>query len=148
MFKSNFTDAEWQTVLFAPLWAFHAVAGADRKVDPKEGAALAKELTEAALYKDDFAREVLGALASGIATIMPAYAADRRSVVEGLREAAQILDAKMTAGGADGLKKAIFLVCLSTARAAGPIFGGKVSKEERATIALVATILHIPVPTA
>src|SRR5450759_1481160 len=148
MFRSNFTDAEWQTVLFAPLWAFSMVAGADRKIEPKEMAALLKELSEAALYKDEFAREVLATLASDHATIMPAYAADRRTVVDGLREAAQILDAKMPGGGADGLKNAILLVCISTAKAAGPMFGDKVSKEEKAAIVLVATMLRITVPTA
>jgi hypothetical protein len=148
MFRSKFTDAEWQTVLFAPLWAFSAVAGVDRQVDAKEAAALTKELAEAALYKDEFTREVLSALASDPATIMPAYAADRRTVVDGLREAAQILDARMPGGGGDRLKNAILLVCINTAKAAGPIFGDKVSKEEKAAIVLVATMLRIPVPTA
>jgi hypothetical protein len=147
MFRSSFTDAEWRTVLFAPLWAFTVVAGADKKVDPKEAAALFKELSEASLYKDLFAREVLGALASDVATIMAAYAADRRTVVDGLREAAQLLDAKMPGGGGDGLKAAILLVCVNTAKAAGPIIGAKVSKEERGAIALVATLLRIAVPT-
>lgn len=147
MYRSNFTDAEWRTVLFAPLWAFTAVAGADKKVDPKEAAALLKELSEAALYKDAFAREVLQSIAADVTTIMPAYAADRRTVVDGLREAAQILDVKMPGGGADGLKAAILLVCVNTAQAAGPIIGGKVSKEERSAMALVATLLRIPMPT-
>lgn len=148
MFRSSFTDAEWQTVLFAPLWAFTAVAGVDHKIDPKEMAALAKELTEASLYKDAFAREVLSDLASQYASVMPAYVADRRSVVDGLRDAARILDAKMPGGGADGLKMAIVLVCTQVAEASGGMFGGKTSKEERAAIVLVATMLRVPLPSA
>jgi hypothetical protein len=148
MFKSQFTDTEWQTVLFAPLWAFSAVAGADREVKPKEAAALTKELSEAALYRDEFTREVLGTLASEPATIMQAYAADRRTVVDGLREVAQILDTKMPGGGGNGLKNAILLVCINAAKADGPMFGDKVSKEEKAAIVVVATMLRVPVPTA
>jgi hypothetical protein len=148
MFKTKFTDAEWQTIVFAPLWAFSAIAGADHQIKPKEAEALAKELAEAALYKDEFTREVLLTLASEPATIMPAYGADRRSIMDGLREAADILDAKLP-GGADQFKNAILLLCMKTAQAEGPIIGDKVSKDEKSAMVLVATMLrfHVPVTT-
>lgn len=148
MFKSKFTDAEWQTVLFTPLWAFSAIAGSDKQIRPKEAEALAKELAEAALYKDEFTREVLTAVASDPATIMPAYGADRRSIVDGLREAADILGAKLPAGGADHFKNAILLLCMNVANADGPMFGDKVSKEEKSAMVLVATMLRFQVPVA
>lgn len=147
MYRDNFTETEWATVLFTPLWAFSAVANVDKKIDEKEMAALAKELTEAALYRDPFAREVISALAADFSTIMPAYGADRRSVVDGLNEAAQILDRKMPGGGADGFKMAVVLICSQVANASGSVFGSKTSKEEKAAMLLIATILRVPVPT-
>lgn len=146
MFKDKFTEAEWQTVLFTPLWAFSAVAGSDKQIKSKEAEALAKELAEAALYKDELTREVLTAIARDPATIMPAYGADRRSIADGLREAADILDRKLPAGGADHFKSSVLLLCLNTAKADGPIFGDKVSKDEKNAMVLVATMLRLPVP--
>jgi hypothetical protein len=146
MFKSNFTDSEWETVLFTPLWAFHTVAGVDSKVDAKEAAALAKEISEATLYRDDFTREVLMAIGSSLPTVMQAYMADRRSSVTGLQEAADVLDAKMSGGAADAFKRAVIGVCIETAKASGPRFGDKVSKEEKVAIAVVAVALRVPMP--
>jgi hypothetical protein len=148
MFREKFTDTEWQTIMFAPLWAFHAVAGADRKLEQSEVAALAKELTEAVLYKDEFTREVLSAIASSMTTTMPAYLKDPRAIMDGLVDAARVLDAKMPAGAGDALKVAILGICIQTAKAAGPRFGNKVSKEEEAAIVMVAAALRVPIPTS
>ena len=146
MFRSSFTDSEWQTILFTPLWAFTAVAAADRKIDDKETGALAKELAEAMLYRDEFAREVLSAVGLGLATVMPAFAADQRTIVAGLQDAATILDAKLPAGAADGFKHATMLIALNVAKASGSVIGDKTSKEEKAAIGLVAAALRVPIP--
>jgi len=147
MFRNSFTDAEWQTVLFTPLWAFHGVAAVDRKIDNKESAALAKELSEALLFRDELAREVLTALGMDLRAIMQAFAADSRTIVDGLLQAAGILDAKLPPGAADGLKRAVLLIALNVAKAAGPMFGDKMSNEEKAAIVLIAAALRVPVPT-
>jgi hypothetical protein len=147
MFRDKFSDSEWDTVLFTPLWAFHAVAGVDGKVETAEAAVLAKEISEALLYKDDFAREVLSAIGASMQTVMPAYMKDSRNVTQGLMDAARILDEKMPGGAADGFKRAVLGICIETAKAAGPRFGDKVSKEEKAAIVLVAAALRVPIPT-
>jgi hypothetical protein len=146
VFRSSFTDTEWQTILFTPLWAFHAVAVVDHKIDPKESGALAKELSEAMLFKDELAREVLMAVGAGLPTIMPAFAADSRSIVAGLQEAGAILDAKLPHGAADGFKHAVMLIAFNVAEASGSRFGDKKSKEEKTAIALVAAALRVPIP--
>jgi hypothetical protein len=146
MFKSNFTDAEWQTVLFTPLWAFGAVSTVDGMADERESAVLAKELTEAMLYKDELTREVFGALMGSLGTIGAAFTADHRPHLQGLQEAALVLDAKLPGGGADKFKLAVLGICVNAAKASGPRFRDKVSKEEKAAIVLVATVLRVPVP--
>ena len=148
MVREKFTDTEWKTVLFTPLWAFGIVSMADGKVDDKETAALVKELTEAALYKDELTREVFGALMSNLGSIGADFAADKRSQLQGLQDAASLFEAKLPGGGADKFKLAILGICLNAARASGPVFGDKVSKEEKTAVALVGVSLRIPVPAA
>jgi hypothetical protein len=77
---------------------------------------------------------------------MPAFAADSRGIVDGLQEAAGILDAKLPAGGGDGLKRAVMLIAINTAKASGPMFGDKMSPAEKTALALVAAALRVPVP--
>jgi hypothetical protein len=146
MFRSQFTDAEWQTVLFTPLWAFSAVATADGKVDDKEAGVLTKELTEAPLYKDELTREVFATLLGSLQTTGAAYKADQRSLAQGLQDAAALFDAKLPGGGADHLKLAVLGICINTAKASGPMFGDKMSKQETSAIALVASLLRVPLP--
>lgn len=148
MFSTKFTDTEWQTIQFTPFWAFGLVATADGKTDEKETAVLTKEIAEALLYKDDFTREVLTSIQATLPTLAPAYVADKRSPLTGLQEAAALLDAKLPAGGADQFKLAILGICVNTARASGGPFGDKASKDEKTAIAIVATILRIPLPVS
>jgi hypothetical protein len=146
MFRDRFTAAEWQTVMYTPLWAFSGVAGIDGKVDDAEAAVLTKELSEALLYKDEFTREVFGAIMANLPVIGPAYQADARSPIQGLQEAALLFDAKLPGGGADHLKLATLGICIAAAKASGPRFREKISKEEGTAIALVASVLRVPVP--
>jgi hypothetical protein len=146
MIQSMFTGAEWQTVLFTPLWAFGLVSMADGKVDDKEASVLTKELTEASLYKDELTREVFGALLAGLGTVGAAFSADKRPQLQGLQEAATLFDTKLPGGAADKFKLAVLGICINTAKASGPMFGDKASKEEKTAIALIATVLRVPVP--
>ena len=144
MFRSQFSDTEWQTILFTPLWAFHAVAAVDRKVEKKEIEALGKELAEALLFRDEFAREVLADVGANLQAVMPAFVADKRAIVDGLQEAARILAAKLPPGGADGFKRAVMLIAANVSKAAGPVFGDKTSKDEKGAILVVAVALGAP----
>jgi hypothetical protein len=144
MFRERFTPSEWETIQFTPLWTSHAVAAADGKIDPKEAGALAKEVSEAMLYKDEFTREVLASIASDMHTVMPAYMRDTRNVLQGLGDAARVLDEKMPGGQADSFKRAMLGIGIETAKAAGPMIGDKVAKEEKAALAMIAAVLRVP----
>jgi hypothetical protein len=147
MFRGKFTDSEWNTVMFTPLWAFHTVAGVDSKVDSNEAGALAKELSEASLYRDEFTREVLSSIGASLPVVMQAYMVDSRGSVDGLQDAANLLDAKLPSGGGDAFKMAILNICIQAAKASGPrLFGPKVSKQEKVAIAVVAMSLRVPLP--
>jgi len=94
--RNKFTLQEWRTLQFAPLWVFSAVAAADGNVEEKEFEILARELSEAHLYKNLLARDVLLSVANEFAKVLPDYGADPRDVVNGLKEVADILDRKVS----------------------------------------------------
>lgn len=143
MDKSNFSDSEWQTLQFTPLWAFYGVAGIDGKLDEKEAGVISKELAESMLYKNPFTREVLTSIATNIKAIMPAFADDNRQALSGLSEAADILDSKVDKTDADDFKKTVLVICRDTAQASGPIFGDKISMDEKKALIAVAAALRV-----
>ena len=67
-YRAMFTDQEWQTLQFMPLWAFTAVAAADGKIDDNETKALIKSLSEGVLLKGALPREVFTSIAAEIST--------------------------------------------------------------------------------
>ena len=145
-FKSKFSKSEWETIVFAPLWAHTLVAAADGEMEEKEHAVVFTEISPAAC-EDEFAREAFAVFAADPQGVTKAWGKQGLGALDGLQEVARILRAKMPAGAADGLKNAIVLVAVKTAQAAGPTFGDKMSNPERAGIAIVATVLNVPVPT-
>lgn len=147
MYRTNFTDAEWNTILFTPLWAFYAVAGMDRVVDEKEAGALSKELMEAGLYRDEFTREVLTSLAADFRTVMVAYNTDSRDIIQGLQDSAAVLDAKMPSGSSDDFKRTCLGIAVNAAKASGPVWGDKISKDEKKALVVIATALRVPLPS-
>lgn len=147
MYRTDFTDAEWNTVLFTPLWAFYAVAGMDKVVDEKEAGVLSKELMEAGLYRDEFTREVLTAIAADFRTVMGSYNSDSRDIVQGLQDSAALLDTKMSGGRADDFKRTCLAIAVNAAKASGPVWGDKISKDEKKALLVVAAALRVPIPS-
>ena len=56
--REQFETVEWQTLKYAPLWVFAAVASADATIDENEMAALAGEVEGGDLYREPLVREV------------------------------------------------------------------------------------------
>lgn len=139
--KEQFTDSEWQTLLFAPLWIFSGIALADGRIDPKEIEAFTAEVADAPLYKDDLVREVMLALAAGFSNIMDTYKADNRKVDIGLAEVADLLEAKAN-DHADNYKRVLLAIAAKVANASGPMVGNKVSDAEKNAFVIVALALR------
>lgn len=144
--SAAFSPEQWQTLQFASLWTFTAVAGADGSVDEKEMRALAKELQEAMLFKEPLVREVLMAVVADLGGCLQAFRADKRDILKGLTEVADLLDAKAAPDEAQGFKRAMLLIGINVAKASGGsffgLFGNKVSDKEKAALALVAMTLR------
>ncbi len=119
MFRESCTMEQWRTLQFAPFWVFTAVASADGKIDEKETAALAKELSEWGLFKEPLVREVLSSINSALADVMDHYRADSRDIMVGLKDVADVLDSKVTQEQAKNFKSALLLIGRDVAQASG-----------------------------
>ena len=143
--RDSYSPSEWQTLQFAPLWVFGAVAGADQDIDEKEMEALAAEIRDAPIFRDPLVREVMLSLAVDLATVMQEYGPDPRQVLQGLKDTADLLDSKTAPAQANSFKAAMLQVGHNVAKASG---GGilrrdPVSKEEKAALVLVAAALNV-----
>jgi len=139
-YRALFSDSEWQTLQFAPLWAFAAVAGADGKIDDRETAVLMKEVSEAPLHKGVFVREVMTSLATDLVRVSAAYKADSRNAFAGLVEVRGLLT-RVDKDQAAIFKFAVMAIGKATAEASGPMFGAKIAVEEQQAWALAAVML-------
>jgi hypothetical protein len=143
--KDSYTPEEWQTLQFAPLWVFGAVAGADQNIDQKEAEALAKEIADAPLYKEPLVREIMISLASDFSGVMGQYKADSRTVLAGLKDVKEVLGKQANPEQANNFKGAMLLIGRNVARASG---GGifhrdPVSNEEKTALVMIAATLEI-----
>lgn len=138
-YRELFNDAEWQTLTFAPLWSFSAVAASDGTIDPAETSELMKQITEAPLLKAALSREVFVTLALDLAAILPAYKADTRNVYAGLRDAATLLK-RVDANQAAMFKFAVMAVGSKVAAASGPT-DSKIANEEAQAWAMAGAVL-------
>jgi hypothetical protein len=145
MLKEQFTDEEWQTLQFAPLWVFAGVASIDNNIDDKEKEALAKELSEWALYKEPLVQEVFLSVGQSLPTTLPAFAADSRDLLVGLKDVADLLDAKVTPEQSHGFKGALILLGRKVGEASGTTFAAgedNVSDAEKMAIVMMGTALR------
>lgn len=144
-FRQFYTMDEWRTLQFAPLWVFTAISAANKKVSKKEITALAKEISEAHLYKEPLVQEVLGSVGSDFESVFREYQADSRDVMRGLSDVADLLDSKAETEQAKNFKMAMLLMGRNIAEASGGGFlgmGKKMGDNEKAALVLVAAALR------
>ena len=139
--KVKFTEEEWATLEYAPLWVLAGVGGADGKIDDKEVEAFTKELGDAPLYKDELVREIMMDDLTGLTRLMTAYKSDPRNVETGLSQVADALETKAPEH-ADNFKKVMLSIAAKVANASGPAFGNKVSENEKMAFAIIAASLR------
>lgn len=140
--QTQFTQSEWETLQFAPLWMLSGVGGADANIEELEIAALMKEISEAALYKNQLVREVLFSIAAD-AGILDRYRDDPRTIDHGLSQVADVLEAHLDPVQALEFKKTMLGIGLEIAKAAGPLFGSSVSAQERAALGWAAAAMRV-----
>lgn len=146
-YRALFTDQEWQTIQFMPLWAFTAVAASDGKIDDQETKALIKSLSEGVLLKGALPREVFVSIATDFGTILPAYKADARMAYPGLAEGASLLT-RAEPDQAAMFKFAVMAAAKDAAEASGGFAAPKVSQQESAAWGMVASVIGFDLKAA
>lgn len=145
MYKEQFTAEEWETLEFAPLWAFGCVASRDDNIDENEQAALCQELSDWASYKEPLAQEVFLSVNQNLMPAFSAFLADSRDALVGLEDVADLLERKVTPEQAHHFKGALILLARKIGEASGDGFSagdGNLSEEETTAIVILAKTLR------
>lgn len=143
--QNMFNASELKTLQFTPLWVFGAVATADGKVDQKEIEALGREISQAHLYNEPLARDVLMSLAGDFKNIFELYGKDSRNVVQGLKEVADLLDRKVSPQVSYNFKGAMLMIGYNVSESTGKGFlgfGQKALDQKHKALDTVAMIMR------
>ncbi|MET0866095.1 MAG: hypothetical protein ABWZ98_17315 [Nakamurella sp.] len=137
----DLTQQDWQTLQTAPLWVLTAVVGRQSKFDPLELAAFWRVVDATAAGSDGLAKSVLEALSSNFSAQLALYERNEQSVVAGLWDVMSILKRRdvLVSGP---FTAAMLEVGEGISRARGP-FGQTISREDKQTLLLLATLLEI-----
>jgi hypothetical protein len=142
-YRTSFTDGEWRTLQYTVLWIFTAVAGVDKEIDKQEMGALAREISEASRYKNPLAREVLTSIRVEYNEVFQAFHEDDRSVLQGLKQAGDLLREKVDAVEADHFMRAVLLIGSNIVQASCSQQDIKSGKEEKTALALATIALGL-----
>lgn len=140
--KEKFTSLEWEELKLLPFLVFNLVAFADGKVDKKEAARFAEELTDAPRYRDPLHRELFMDIVTSDIGELQKQALDLPKMEERLTRAKSIVKGKLTDEEYHRFFGSLLISAGRIAKASGggPLgLGDKVSDEEkRALVALTA----------
>jgi hypothetical protein len=136
-----FTAEEWRTLLFAPFWAFTALAGRYRAFDPLDLAAFSHAVEQAAdAERGRLGGDVLGRVALDLDRLTRGFENDDRSVASGLWQVSVLL-ARLPADEADAFRDALVRgVCEGVARARGR-YGQVIGDDDAKVVELVEQLL-------
>lgn len=104
----RFSNEEFDTLLFAPMWVYSAVAWVDGAPKDYEKEALNREVSAPESYDAPLFQLLLKVWRDKWDTLLPRWNADKRNTPEGLREARRILDAKLHVDDAKEVKESLY----------------------------------------
>jgi|GEM_PF-5369305 len=148
--RSGFSDVEWETLLFTPMWVYSAVVWVDGAPKAYEKEALNRELARAESYEVPLFRQFLEVSRAEWNDLMPRWNADSRNTPDGLRDARRILDAKLSADDARSFKECLYQFGCAIAESGGERGQGggvlqmpKVSFDEQDTLIDIGIMLGL-----
>jgi hypothetical protein len=135
--KSDYPQAEWETLQLAPFWVHDFVAPAHEMRIEAEDERLRTEV-ESGAYPD-LAKEVFGSVAADFEGALTRLGQEPRPPDQGLVEVADILDARSTPDEAQGFKQAVLQIGASIAAASS----GTAIEEESALTACATYLRYV-----
>ncbi|CAN7594185.1 hypothetical protein LJR027_004207 [Terrabacter sp. LjRoot27] len=137
--REQWSEQEWVTLRFAPVWVLSALAGRVR-FDEDERGAFWDAVTDAALRSAGPGRELLGTAAAERRWLFDEFELDGRPIVSGLLSVTRLLE-RMAVETRDDVRATVLRVGEGVARARGH-FGRRMTLEDEQTLLLVHQLLR------
>jgi hypothetical protein len=140
----GWSDAEWKTLQFGPVWVVSALVGRSR-LDELEEAAFWRSVDDAP-QDSPLGWQLMRALTVNREWLLDEFQLDGRSIVSGLTKVASLLEGVPPEVSRD-VRECMLRVGSGLARARGP-FGQRISDQDALTLKLVAQLLETAAETA
>src|SRR3954447_6430298 len=141
---SGWSEAEWLTLQFGPVWVVSALVGRSR-LDELEDAAFWRSVDDAP-QDSPLGWQLMRALTLNREWLLDEFELDGRSIVSGLSKVASLLERVPPEVSRD-VRETMLRVGSGLARARGP-FGQRISDQDALTLQLVAQLLETAEETA
>jgi hypothetical protein len=143
-FMEGWSDAEWLSLQFGPMWVVSALVGRSR-LDALEEAAFWSSVDDAP-QDSPLGWQLMRAMTLNRDWLLDEFELDHRSIVCGLSEVASLLE-RVPAEVSRDVRECMLRVGSGLARARGP-FGQRMSEQDALTLQLVAQLLETADETA
>lgn len=140
--RDLYTEFEWHTLLFTPLWVFKISAAADGKIDKKEVNALKIITISAEKFENELVHEIISELKIREKEVYSEFAEDERDPRRGLKKALELL-AKLPEKMTSEFKKILIAIGFFIADSSGELYGYRVTEEEIDALSELAHFLGL-----
>lgn len=144
-FKEKFTPDDWETLKYAVMWVFNAVAAADNKIDKKEKRALESVLSNSGKFFNDLAREIFMDINKDFDSFNKKFMDEKRNIENGLSQVSDLLSKYLEDEMALNFKKTLIAIGVFIGHSSGSLFGSNLSDVEVAQIKNIGDMLHVTV---
>lgn len=134
---------EWNTLFFALIWVFNAVAGADGIIDKKEQEAMKRICSKAKKVNLNLAEKIFTALDENLNTIYRQCTRDQRGYQKGLDQVCDLLRMKFSREISLKFRKMLLAGGFYIANVSSDHMGNKISKEEIQVIQELMKLLNL-----
>ena len=142
--SDHFLEADWQTILRAPLWTFELMAPGDKAADPKKRAAFAHALEHPPL--GNFTAFVYPHVRANLESLWAARRADTRAPMLGLADAEILLSRYPKPEEAEAYRLSLVEIAKAmAATSSGGLFGfrKKLDAADADALEKLRTVLHV-----
>ena len=141
---STYSEKEWQTLLFGPMWLFQAVAGADGLIDKKEWMAFFDVLSDADGFENALTKAVFKRLLDNFERVSAAFEEVHHHISAGLQTMADLVDEREDPDDAYDFKANMLELATEVAeRSGGGLFKSGISEIEKEAISYVFNALNM-----
>lgn len=141
--KEVFSSEEWLQLEKSIIWMFLAIAGADKRIDKSEIAALTEIRKHSEKIQNELARDILSGTDFSESNIASLLSKDQLEIRKELRELSEMLDNRIEHNNALLFKKTLLAMGTYIANASGDTLLPNISNEELQTLTEISLYMRI-----